>query len=89
MLLRTVGCVLAFGLSAFAQREESKISVDMESFRYPRIAAQAFIEGEFLFSVSGSERKLISQQSNVERAAQLLGRCPVSTAGTTRSGTAS
>ncbi len=39
--------------------------VKVEDFRYPRIAALASIEGEFTYVVTGSERRLVSHQSNV------------------------
>jgi hypothetical protein len=65
--------MLIVALGAFAQSQEPKISLNVEGFRYPRIAALAGIEGEFVFAVSGSERRLVSQQSNVaERGKQRL-----------------
>lgn len=52
-------------LSGLAQSESPKIEVKVDDFRYPRIAALARIEGEFVFEVSGSESRLVSRQSNV------------------------
>lgn len=48
------------------QADGPKIVVNVDSFRYPPIAKQAGIEGEFTFVVTGSGRQLISERSNVE-----------------------
>lgn len=59
VLLRTVGCVLAFGLGAFGQSEEPKVVVNLDGLRYPLIAAEARITGNVIFEASGTEHTLI------------------------------
>lgn len=55
-----LGCMLLCGLSAWAQQEAPKITVNVEGFRYPPIARAARIQGDVLFEVSSAEPRLIS-----------------------------
>ena len=61
---------LLFALGVFAQSEGSKISVNAEGFRYPRIAAMANLQGDVVFVVVGSERRLISGKALLAQAAE-------------------
>ncbi len=59
-----VGCLLLCGLGAWAQqREAPKIVVNVEGFRYPRIASQARIAGDVPFEISSSGQKLVTAAS--------------------------
>jgi hypothetical protein len=58
--LRTVGCVLAFGLGAFAQSDGPKVIVNLDGFRHPPIARQVRIQGDVVFKVSPKGGELIS-----------------------------
>ena len=57
--------ILAVGACAFAQGDEPKIMVNLEGFRYPPIAAQARIQGNAIFEVTPSGRRLVSARSPI------------------------
>jgi hypothetical protein len=63
VLPRTVGCVLAFGLGAFAQ--EPNVVVKLEGVRYPVIARQARIQGDVVFRVTPNGRELVSSANPI------------------------
>jgi hypothetical protein len=59
-MAKAVAGILAFGLIAFAQSEEARITVRVEGFRYPPIARAARIQGDVIFEVFASEPRLIT-----------------------------
>lgn len=56
-------------LGAFAQREEPKIVVNLDGFRYPPIAKQARIFGDVAFRVGPRGRELVSSANPLLTAA--------------------
>jgi hypothetical protein len=64
------GCLLLFGLGAWAQQEAPKIDVNVEGFRYPPIAATARIQGDVIFQVFSADVDLVTGNPILARAAQ-------------------
>lgn len=61
---------MAASRGVFGQSEGPTISVSVDGFRYPRIAAIANLQGDVVFVVSGAERRLVSSNALLSQAAE-------------------